>query len=218
MDYATLQSRVLGRLNTDSADPVAANVGYWVNDALHYLESTSAEGYPWMRQTITLTTTANDRDYTFTQLGALTSNGATINKILDASILSQSVYLPLDLINDETSTLYYGGTTAGTPEAWFAEGQMFYLYPTPASADTVRLRVTAIEPDLGGSTSTPVIPTVFHGAIIDAALVEAYQTLQDQARLQQQEKKVDEWIIRMRKYGAEYASAPKITVRDPLWT
>lgn len=217
MDQSTLVTRLANRLNIDSNDPLYANLDEYVNEGIHYLETASAEGFPWMRQTITLTTTANTRSYTFATLGALASPAVTVSKILDLSALySTTVYMPLDLINPETGDLYYGSTTTGFPEAWFAEGQTLYIYPTPAAAYSIRVRAVYTETDLGGSSSTPIMPVVFHGGIIDAALLVAYGQLQDVNRMDIQERKVEKWVDRMKRYGSEYAASPKITVRDPL--
>lgn len=217
MDQSTLVTRVANRLNIDSNDPLYASLDEFVNEGIHYLETSSPEGYGWMRQTVTLTTTASTASYTFAVLGALPATDITVMKVLDASILYQSdVWEPLDLINPETAILSYGDTNTGFPEAWFVEGSTFYLYPTPNAAYSVRVRVVAMEPDLGGGGSTPVMPVVFHQAIIDAACLVAYQQLQDVNRMDIMERKVEKHIERMKRYGSQYAAAPRITVRDPL--
>lgn len=215
MDQSTFVTRLSKRLNITSSDPLYAQLDEYVNEALHFLETSSAEGYPWYRNRFALTTTAGDNDYPFTTI----STTYTITKILDCDVLVQdSVYEPMDLVNAETSTQWYGSVVnRSKPEAWFAEGQTLYIYPIPDAAYTVRVRATVMEPDLGGSSSTPILPVVFHQAVIDAALLVAYQELQDVNRMDVQNRKVEQWVTRMKQYGAEYASAPRILVRDPLW-
>ena len=218
MDQSTFVSRLASRLNITSSDPLYQSLDEYINEGLHYLETTADEGYPWYRQRLTLTTTANTQTYSFATLGALASPAVTINKILDVSVLIQSsVYQPLDLINWESADLNYGTTNTDLPSAWLAEGRTLYLFPIPDAAYTVKVRAVGMENDLGGSTSTPVLPTFFHTAVIDAALLIAYQQLQDVNRMEVQQRRVDEWVARMKRYGNEYASAPRITVRSPLW-
>jgi hypothetical protein len=217
VDQSTFVTRIANRLNIDSSDPLYASLGDFVDEALHYLETSSAEGYPWYRQTVTLTTTANDRDYAFSELAALTTGTVGVSRINDVSVLYQTnQWIPLDLINPETADMTYGDTRTGIPEAWYAEGQTLYLYPTPNAAYSTRVRVNVVEADLGASTSSPVLPVVFHQAVIDAALLVCYQQLQDVQRMDIQERKVEKWVDRMKRYGTEYARAPKVTVRDPL--
>ena len=217
MDQSTFVSRVANRLNMDSNDPVYSDLDEYVDEGLHWLETAAAEGWPWMRRTLTLTTTADTQDYSFSTLGALVTPTVGISRILDCKILYQSSsYEPMDLASPDTVDLYYGAVATGLPEAWFAEGQILSLYPTPNAAYTIKVRVVYTETNLGGGSSTPVLPVVFHGAVIDAAMLVAYQRLQDVPRVEEQLRLLENWVQRMRRYGAEYAAAPRITVRNPL--
>jgi hypothetical protein len=218
VDQSTFVSRLAGRLNITSSDSLYSSLDEYVNEALHYLETTADEGYPWYRQRLTLTTTASTQEYSFDTIGALATPDITVSSILDCAILIQStVYQPLDLVNWETADQSYGAQNTDLPVAWLAEGRTLYLFPIPDAAYTVKVRVVGMENDLGGSTSTPVLPTYFHSAVIDAALLIAYQDLQDVNRMDVQQRRVDEWVSRMKRYGNEHASAPRMTVRDPLW-
>jgi len=211
VDYSTLQSRTLARLNMSTNDPAAANVDEYVNEALHYLETASPDGWPWMRTTIN--TTISAASYTFTQLSA----SQTVAKVLSVKVLANNTYYPLGLRSqDELDQLYPIPSSTGTPESFNVEGQSLYVYPTPETSYTARLRVIVTEPDLGGNTSTPVIPVVFHSAVVEAALLLMYETLQDETRRATQEKKVGMWVDRMRRYGMPYESSPKIRVREWL--
>jgi hypothetical protein len=218
VDQSTFVSRAASRLSITSDDPIYSSLSDYVDDAIHYLETAAPEGWPWMRQTLTLTTTANTGSYTFATLGALATPDVEVSRVVDCSVLYQSnYYFPMDLINPEDATRSYGSTATSIPEAWYAEGATLYLYPTPNAAYTVHVRVIAAESDLGGGSSTPTLPVVFHNAVIDTTLLFAYQALQDDKRMASQERQVERWVEKMRRYGAEYSAAPRITVRDPLW-
>jgi hypothetical protein len=214
VDLATFVSRLATRLNINANDSLYSSLDDYVNEALHYLETSASDGYPWYRQTLILTTTANVQSYAFTILGSLVTPPVAVRKILDAKVRFGTTYQPLDLISPETADQSYG-ERLGFPTAWYAEGQALYLYPTPDAVYTVKVRVVYMEPDLVEMISTPVLPVVFHGAVLDAALLTAYQQLQDTPRAETQEKKVALWVQRMRQ-GDEYTAAPRITVRDPL--
>jgi hypothetical protein len=218
VDQSTFVTRTAARLNIDSNDPLYDTLDELADEALHYLEASAPEGWPWMRRTLTLTTTANVSEYTFATLGALATPDVTVSRILDCSVLYQtSYYFPMDLINPEDATRMYGSTATGIPETWYAEASTLYLYPTPNDALTLKVRVVANEASLGASTSTPVLPVVFHGAVIDTMMLLSYQSLLDDKRVALQEAKVERWVERMRRYGAQYSASPRITVRDPLW-
>lgn len=214
MNYSALQSRVLARLNLSSADPAAANVDEYVNEGIHYLESAAPDGWPWMRTTITLPTVTNTASYAFTTIGLIPAVTVTIAKVLSAKVLRSTVYQDLRLLSPQESVEMYPSTNTGPPEAFFVEGSTLYLYPTPNAVYSVPLRVVIGETDLGGNSSTPVLPVVFHSAIVEAAALLMYETIQDSAKLAQQEQRVQGYLKRMREYGRQYPAAPSIRVRE----
>ena len=217
MDQSTFVTRVAGRLNMDSNDPAYSSLTGYVDEGLHWLETAAPEGWPWMRRTLTLTTTIGVQEYSFATLGALVTPSVAVSRINDVTVLRDStVYMAMDLISPETADNYYGATATRCPESWYAEGQSLWVYPSPDAAYTMKVRVVYTETDLGAGASTPVLPVVFHGAVIDAAMLIAYQRLQDTARIEEQRRLLQDWIERMRRYGNEYAAAPRIMVRDPL--
>lgn len=213
MDYQTLQSRTLSRLNMTTTDPIGGLVDEYVNEAIHMIETAAPNGWPWMRQYVNFTTTAGTATYSFGTI----SSSVSISKILDAKILRQSQYYqPLQLIGIEEADQNYPVTNNGIPEAFYVEGQTFYVYPTPDGAYGVKARVVVTEPDLSFNTATPVLPTVFHSAIVEGALTYFYETLQDSNRLAVAQGRLADWIMRMQRYGIEYQPAPRIRVREWL--
>jgi hypothetical protein len=211
VDQSTLVSRVATRLNIDSNDPLYASLDEFVNEAIHHLETSNPDGYQWMRATVT--TTVTTASYTFSQINA----DATIAKVLSVRVLDSSAWLPLNFCGpDEIQQLYPSNDRTGTPEAYYVEGSTVYLYPTPDTSYTVQIRVLNTEPDLGGASSTPSIPVVFHTAIIDCALLFAYQSLADDRRVALQEQRVATHVQRMRTFGQQYDPAPRIRVREWL--
>ena len=211
MNYSTLQSTVLARLNMSTSDPAAASVASDVNEAIHFIETLAPDGWAWMRGTYTFTTTANDNNYTMSEI----SSSDSINTVLDVQILRQSNYWQrLDLINPHEAELTYPQTNTGIPEAYFVDGATLYIYPTPDAAYTTKVRATKFEPDLTGGGSSPVIPTVYHSAIVEATLTIIYERLQDTTRLGLAQSRLDQWLQRMRVSQNKYQGAPRITVRS----
>lgn len=214
MDYSTLKSTVLDRLSMSTDDPAAAAVGGYVNEALHEIETSTSDGWSWMRQTVDLTTTAGTGSYTFATIGALTTGALTVSKILDVKVYrSSGYYSPMDLIAPNEAELLYPSTTSAIPESWFTEASTLYIYPAPDAAYQLRIRVVTVEPDLTGSGSTPILPTVFHSAVVESACAIYYESLQDTAKMQATQQRVDRWVDRMKRYGPEYQRAPRVTTR-----
>lgn len=215
MNYGEIQTRVLRRLAATSDDPVADDVDDYVNEGIHYLETMSPDGWPWMRQTVTMTTTTEA--YTFTQLATLTTGTVNIAKVLSIRLLNSTYWQQLDFRTvDEAQQLYPSDTQTGPPEAFSVDGSTVTFYPTPDGSYTTEMRVVTIEPDLSASGSSPVLPSVYHGAIVDAACLVAYQSLQDDKRMELYEQKVNRWVDRFRRHGNQSEASPRIKVREWL--
>lgn len=212
MDYGTVQTRVRNRLNMGTDDPLSSLTDEYTNEALHLLESAHPSGWPWMRRVYTFSTTAGDGSYAFTDI----TTAAVLAKIIDVKLLSGSVYYPLTLISPEEAEQIYPVTTSRIPESWYVEGRTLYLYPSPDAAYTMSVRAVITETDLGGSTSTPVLPVVYHSAWVEQTLLLMYETLQDDAKIDMTQKRVNQWVDRMMKHGREYAGAPGVRVREWL--
>lgn len=202
---------MLARLNMSTSDPAAASVASDVNEAIHFIETLPPDGWAWMRGTYTFSTAVNDADYTMSQISASDS----ISTILDVQILRQSNYWQrLDLINPHEAELNYPQTNTGIPEAYYVDGTTLYIYPTPDAVYTTKVRATKYEPDLVAGGSSPVIPTVYHSAIVEATLTILYERLQDTTRLGLAQSRLDQWLQRMRVGQSKYQGAPRITVRE----
>lgn len=213
MDYSTVQTRVLNRLNMSSDDPSASFVDEYTNEALHMLEIAHPTGWPWMRRVYTFTTTPGTASYDFTVI----SSAPVLSTILSVKLLgASSGYAPLTLISPGEAEQIYPATTSRIPESYYAEGRTLYLYPTPDSAYTVSVRAVITETDLGGATSTPVLPVVYHSAWVEQTLLLMYETLQDDAKVEMTQKRLNRWVSDMQKHGREYAGAPGVRVREWL--
>ncbi len=215
MDFAALKARVLTRLSMDSTDAAAADAGNLVNEGLHELETAVGPGWPWMRAKYEVTLSTSADSYTFADLTGETT--LSISKILDITTLYQTTYWQkLDFVSPTEAEQQYPVEFTGPPESWYGEGGQVWLYPQPTAGTTVRTRALTVEPDLSGSSDTPIMPSWYPGAIVEAALCLYYETLQDTAKLQATQARVDRWVDRMKRYGPQTATAPRVAVREPL--
>lgn len=211
MDRSTLIARVAARLNITSDDPLYADLGDLINEAIHYLDTSSPDGWPWMRTTINTTVTTGT--YTFSQLAGTTS---TVAKILSAKVKDGDTWQILRFRNQDEIDQLYPTDDAGLPESYAVDGGQVGIYPPPDGTYQLRLRVVFSENDLSAGTDTPVMPESFHTGIVDAALLFAYQSLADTQRVTLQEQRVIAMLQRMRTYGIQYDPSPTIRVRQWL--
>jgi hypothetical protein len=213
VNYAALQARVRARLNTDTSDPLSASLDEMVNEALHYLDSASPTGWPWTRTIGTFSTVNGTSAYPFATVDAAHS----IAKILGLKVLVQTNYYePLNLLGADEAWQIYPSTLTRRPESYFVEGKTVYLAATPDGVYTIGYRAVISEPDLAADADEPILPVTFHGALVEATLLLAYQTLQDMPKMQATEQRVTSWLTRMRTYGVERPANLGVRVRDWL--
>ena len=210
MNRATLVSRLAGRLNISSDDPLYSSLPDFINEAIHYMDSATPDGWQWMRSTIN--TTISTQSYTFSQL----STTSTIAKVLSAKVKDGDTWQILQFRSQDELDQIYPTDDAGLPESYGVESNSVYIYPPPDGDYNLRIRVICSEPDLTNDSDSPVMPATFHTGIIDAALLIAYQALADDRRAAGQEARVAASVQRMRTYGVQYDPVPRIRVRDWL--
>lgn len=211
MNRSTLVDRVAARLNITSDDPLYASLDELVNEAIRYLDTSSPDGWPWMRATINTTITTGT--YTFSQLSGTTT---TIAKVLSAKVKDGDTWQILRFRNQDEIDQLYPTDDPGLPETYGIDGSSIGIYPPPDGTYNLRVRVVFSENELTGDFATPQLPEVFHTGIIDAALLFAYQQLADTQRTALQEQRVVAMLQRMRTYGIQYDPSPTIRVREWL--
>ncbi len=211
MNKNTLVTRVASRLNITSDDPFYDQLGDIVNEAIHYLDTASPDGWPWMRNTLNTTITVGS--YTFAQLAGTTS---IIAKVLSAKVKDGDTWQILKFRNQDEIDQLYPTDDTGLPESYNVDGGKVGIYPPPDGSYNLQMRVVFSENDLVNDGDTPILPASFHTGIIDAALLFSYQALADERRSAAQEQRVAATIGRMRTYGIQYDPSPTIRVRDWL--
>lgn len=139
----------------------------FINDT--YWDICSREAWPFLEASAAVTVDAT---------GKITSP-ASIDKVLAISTTSPNGPNLIPMRTDEFTRTY--GTNlslAGTPQLYYSEGDDFFVYPIPASAQlTIRyIRIPdalTVSPD-----SSPILPIQHHRAVVLGTLVKCY-TLED---------------------------------------
>ncbi len=208
MDFGTLKATVLDRISMASDDPAAASVGGLINEALHELEAVPAAGWQWMRAQDSYSTAAVA--FSFTDI----PSAASIVKILEIEVLYQNDYVPMEFVSAGEAHRDYPTSQTGIPEAWYAEGTTIYVFPLPSGVQMYRFRYVFAEPDLTLDVDEPTLPAVFHSAVVESALGLYYELLQDTAKLQATQSRVDRWIKRMETYGPQTGRSPRVETNN----
>jgi hypothetical protein len=122
-----------------------------VNEAL---QAVAAEAdWPWLQTSTTFTTTAGTGTYT-----PPTDWGQTRSLCIDG--YDAMDYRTLPEIRE------YLSTSRGVPQVYTVSAETILLRPTPDATYTVTHDYMKGEPALVGDTDTPLMPSVFHYAIV----------------------------------------------------
>jgi hypothetical protein len=213
VNYGALQTAVLNRINMGTADPVAGNIGVYVNEGLQMVDAAHPNGWPWNRATVQFSTTASVATYSFDTI----TTSVTIARVHSAKVVADTAWRALEVLSPEEADKFFVSTSeTGVPEAIWVEGATVEFIPSPAAVYTASLRVSLAEEELSGDTDTPRMPERFHGAIVAAATVCFYETLQDAGRAQAAAQRVDGWVARMRTAGRESGVLPRVHLRGDV--
>lgn len=153
MNLTAIQTEVQAR-GFDYASTTRLN--YWINRAYHRI--CEADDWTWLR-----TTTTGSAPLTISDL-------RTVLSVVDTT--TQSVLTGLDerTIIDQVDPIL---TTTGTPAYFYRTSDtQLSVYPANTS-DTLKVTYIKVPTDLSAGADTPVVPTRYHYAIIDGAVVEA---------------------------------------------
>ena len=132
-------------------------------------------------------------------------------KILEIESFYQGSYFyPMQYISPGQAHQNYPSSMTGIPDAWYAEGGQVFVFPTPDTTTTFRTRYVFREPDLTSDSDVPQLPSVFHSAIVESALCLYYELLQDTAKLQATQSRVDRWVKKMETYGPQTGTSPRV--------
>ena len=214
MDFTALQTRVRNRLNMSTDDPVEDLVDEYVNEGLHVVDMANPTGWPWLYATANFTTTTNQESYGFSAI--VNSSSITVWKLADVRVRSGDVFDPLTLVSAEEGNYLWPTVAQGFPQAYFVEGETLYIRPIPNGAYGTRVRYVKAEQDMVAGTDGPLMPARYHGAIVTAALVIFYETLQDTQRLAMEQTRLDSWVQRMWRSSDETVEIPRVRVRDSM--
>ena len=141
--------------------------------------------WPWRETSATITTVAGTASY------AMPSNWLRTTSIREANEepMVERTTMDLDYRNPSGVT--------GQPIEFAVYGSTLTLSPTPDSVRTLTHRYIRDVPQLRWDADEPLMPAMFHAAIVSAAAAVAYERQGADQRAQSAQLTVDRWRGRM---------------------
>lgn len=219
MDRATLRTAVRDRLLMSTTDAAGTDpqINSLINEALHLIETENPAGWDWLRVPFNFATVANTERYTFAAIAAGStipiSGGIHAFVSVERTVPgSTSGPMPMTRLPRRQAQELYPFTLAQPPEVWYAEGLQLGLKPVPDSVYTISGIAIAAESDLAADGTSPIMPAMFHGAIVEKAAALLARRDQNPGKAAECEKMYADWVGRMRRYrpyvGPGRVSAP----------
>lgn len=169
-----------------------------INEALSTI---SAEGdWAWLQTTETISTVAGTRFYT------PATNWQT-TKALSIQEYDAMIYLSLQEIRN------WPDATRDVPMFYTVYQNQLYLAPTPSAVYQLRHDYLRTEPLLRDNTDTPLMPGVYHYAIIACAVHLSHLRSGDLPRAQAAQAEYASWLKRMEGQKIKTTSSLKVRVR-----
>lgn len=209
MDLTTMRSAVRRRTGMLSDDQLGADADLTalINDAIHYLEIESPSGWPWQKYRDDFVTVAGTQEYAFTTIDS--SN--TISRIGSLRLIVDSNYeYELTQMSYPDLVTFYSSTNQSTPEAFAVSGRAVILRPVPSAVWTIRFAATKAEPDLSANDDEPLMPAMFHNAIIEQACYLWYRRSGNDNSAQVAKAELTHLIAKMMAYSRETAGPSRI--------
>jgi hypothetical protein len=156
-----------------------------INEALAAVSA--EEDWPWLQTSANITTVAGTAAYA-------APAGWVHTKQLYINLYDPMIYLSLAEI-DSIST-----TDTGQPQMFTVYDEDIVLRPVPDAVYTVVHQYNRSETALAADGDTPLMPSIFHYAIVTLAAKLAHDRQRDLQRSQIEEADYQGWLRRMRNY------------------
>lgn len=209
MAYAV--SDILNELTQHGFEDIdTAQLLRFINDA--YYEFCSLP-YPFLERSASVTLTPGSAT-----MSIVDTDSHIVNKIIAVSNNTQKYSLvPIRL---GTLTKNYAGylTDTGSPLYYYELNDVWSVYPTPTSADTLTVRYTITPKELG-SSDTPIVPIQYRRIITNGALYKAYMMNDDVDIAQYYKKEVADKtrLVQEDLWRQQYDRPDYVTDTDEEW-
>lgn len=210
MKAGELAERVRRRLGLITEDPLAeaGDLLDLVNDALHQLETRHPQAWPWLFAETTFQTSSGDDNY---DVPDDWMKVYSLKLTLPGS--SAKAEMPRYSIGQLEEMYPYEATQQ--PQCFAVWGRTLRLRPIPDGTYTITHRYVRTEPDVTDDDDEPIMPSTFHGAIVEQAVELQARRVGAESQANTAQAAVDRWVRQMVGYSREYIGPGR--VRDRGW-
>ena len=181
MNLTALRTEFLARGEDFLDSSGTTRQDYFLNEG--YRRINEAEPWPWL-----FADASGTAPLTITDL-------QTVLSVVDATDKTKLTRLDRRRLLDADTDL----TTVGTPQYWYRDSDTsLKVYPANTTI-TLNVRYLRVAPTLSTGTDTPILPTRYHGLIVDAAMIEAFKDSEDFSELSALEQVFQQRIAEMRR-------------------
>lgn len=203
MNLSTMRTEVRTRIGNPSTDGFYsdAQLNSLINEAMHFISS--ADDWPWLQTSENITTVAGTRAYTPNANWVRT-------KQLYINDSEPFVFISVAEADDN-------GNRQGQPDQYTIYDEDIIMVPTPSSVYTVVHQYIKKETDLSGDSDSPIMPTMFHYAIVEKAAELALLRAGYGERASTARQQYQEWYRNMISFRRRSQVPMRPRVRPGSW-
>lgn len=196
-----MRAAVRRRVGVTSSDALAADADLLeiIVGVLH--EISSERDWPWLETSRSFNTTSGTRGY------------ATGTGWVSTTSLKIDGYSPLGFYSrSQLEEWYPTASTTGMPQFYAVSGDQLQLFPTPDGVYAVTEVFQRFEPALVDGDDTPLMPAIYHMAVVHGAAEELLIRMREDERAAREAARKASIVGRMRAV-ARSGALPRVRVR-----
>jgi|TARA_R110000822_G_scaffold23158_5_gene71940 hypothetical protein len=170
MNLSEMMTVVRDQAQTDTADAPDGLLTFYARSAYQDIQSRVGQ-WPHLRESFVKTTVAGTPNYAFATFAP-----NTMEYIVSATVPDHVLY---PMSRDEYRAVTRNSTTTGAPTHYMVDGDVVWLWPTPAAAVALSLSGYASFTDWPSGVDEPNLPRGFDSAIVFFMMARYYQSQED---------------------------------------
>lgn len=214
MNLSELRDAVRERGGVASADQLAqaTNLTNLINAALHWVERQNPRGWSWL---------VTEATYSSGGVYSIPFSSFSVSSIQRV----HSLWCVLDGIRYKIQRTSYQdawdrypneATEQALADLWAVQGRTVWLRPKIGTSTTVRIVGTRTEPDLSGSSDTPLMPSIHHDLIVERAAYLLFRRMKDTTNAQEAQVAAEALLRDLLQADREYGGAGQVQT-DPAF-
>lgn len=227
MNFTQLQSAVADACALVSGDAMigtadTGRLAQLVNAGIHYYETANPNGWDWLlRNDVAFNTVALQESYTYAQVAAGMSGSPSpvVAKIDELKLgITGASYGPwvMTRVSKQEADLEYPSQSGQRPEVYWVQGLRVGFRPLPDAVYPITGTIIVTEPDLAAGADVPILPTMFHQMIVEAAAYLFFRREQNAAMAQVALSAYKDWHSRALSYSKPYRGPGRVRA-DAQW-